>query len=512
MRFRLIGHSCLFAETAAGSILVDPWLSGSCYWRSWWHFPPTDLSDPELAARVLDPDFIYLTHHHFDHFHFPSMRRLPRDAQVLIARYGVDVMAGELQNLGFTRITELSHGEVTDLGHGVRVASYQYGIDDSCFVIDDGSQVIVDVNDCKIRGRSLQQVLDTFGRPTFALKAHSFAQSYPVGYTADDPADLHLVDRQTFLDDFVRVMRHLRPRYAVPFGSMVGFLHPESRHVNDALVTPFDVRDHVEAVGGWEGGECVPMLPGDEWDPDDGFTTSGVDWYGDRPARLAELAEVVRPKVEAALEAEAERHVTWAAFEAYMLAFAHAMPPGVGRFLIDRPICFSVPTDEAHPYWNVSVRHRRVWRSVQPPPGRADVIEVPEAILHDAIRDDILGVVHGGMRIHTHLTAGGAPADLAFWGMVAVKELGYLPSPWTKALAPGGPLLNKRMLGTAWRRRREVLDTVAAMFTAARSGRPVIEAVSEGFGTGEGRWAPGSGAREREQADSRGGQRGTTAA
>ena len=82
MRFTVIGHSCLYIETSAGTILVDPWLFGSCYWRSWWHYPPTPEPEPEWLA----PDYVYLTHHHFDHFHFPSMRRIDRSAHVLVPR------------------------------------------------------------------------------------------------------------------------------------------------------------------------------------------------------------------------------------------------------------------------------------------------------------------------------------------------------------------------------------------------------------------------------------------
>ena len=64
-------------------MLIDPWLFGSCYWRSWWHYPPTMEPD----AALLSPDFVYLTHHHFDHFHYPSMRRIDRNAEVLVARF-----------------------------------------------------------------------------------------------------------------------------------------------------------------------------------------------------------------------------------------------------------------------------------------------------------------------------------------------------------------------------------------------------------------------------------------
>src|ERR1700704_3855588 len=114
MRFTVIGHACLYIETGAERLLVDPWLSGSCYWRSWWHFPPT--GDPPEGA--LAPDVVYLSHHHFDHFPYPSIRRIGRRARVLMPQFGVDVMADEVRRLGFTDVRELRHGEVVDLGGG----------------------------------------------------------------------------------------------------------------------------------------------------------------------------------------------------------------------------------------------------------------------------------------------------------------------------------------------------------------------------------------------------------
>src|SRR5690349_13884271 len=114
--FRILGHAALSVRSGPSSLLVDPWLIGSCYWRSWWHYPPS----PEPSDELLAPDFLYLTHHHFDHFHYPSMRRIDRRAHVVIPRFGVDVMAGELRALGFESVTELPHGEVLELAPGLR--------------------------------------------------------------------------------------------------------------------------------------------------------------------------------------------------------------------------------------------------------------------------------------------------------------------------------------------------------------------------------------------------------
>jgi len=469
MRFTIIGHSCLYVETSAGTILVDPWLLGSCYWRSWWHYPPT----PEPRPEWLAPDYVYLTHHHFDHFHFPSMRRIDRGAHVLVPRFGVDVLAGEVRGLGFDEVMELPHAQVVQLGPDVRVASYQYGTDDTVFVITNGTDVLVDVNDSKIRGRALAQIRDEFGTPTFVFKSYSFAQAYPVCYTADDPADLTLITRDSYIDDWVAVVSRLEPRYGVPFGSMVAFLHPESRHVNPYLVPPADVVAQFAARAPSSPTQAVQMDPGDAWSSGGGFELAGVDWYTDRERRLDELAARVRPRIEAQSRAEAGVTLDWERFAEYFRGFLHAFPPGViGRFALRRPVVFEVPSSPLR-FWVLDFRRSAVYRLSEPPPDTASIVRVNEGMLADAIEKHLVHVVHGSMRIAVHLRPGGAGDDITFWALLVPWELGYLPLHRS---------LNRRLADVGWRRRREFLDWAGAFRAGSGSGS-LFERLSGRFTT-----------------------------
>jgi UDP-MurNAc hydroxylase len=468
VKFTVIGHSCLRIETSGPTILVDPWLLGSCYWRSWWHYPTVAEPSPEVLA----PDYVYLTHHHFDHFHFPSMRRIDKHAHVLVPKFGVDTLAGEVRNLGFDEVMELPHAQVVQLAPGVRVASYQNGPDDSVFVVGDGEHVLVDINDGKIRGRTLQRILHDFGRPTFVFKSYSFAQAYPVLYTADDPDDLTLITRDTYLDDWVRVVDELHPRYGVPFGSMVAFLHPESRAVNEHLVAPSEVIEAFERQRPQSATEAIQMDPGDSWSSETGFERSGVDWYADRSHHLDELAEQVAPKVAEQTAAEAGITLDYATFAEYFDGFMHAFPPGVlGRFALRRPVVFHVPSSPL-PYWVLDFRRRAVYRLSAPPPDTASIVTVNEAVLADAISKRLVHVVHGSMRIRVHLKPGGAGDDLTFWGLVVPWELGYLPL--QRSVRP-------RLAGVTWRRRLEWLEWGDAMRGAG--GGTLFERVSGRLGT-----------------------------
>jgi len=465
MRFTVIGHACLYIETSGPTVLVDPWLTGSTYWRSWWHFPDSGEPDPSW----IEPDHVYLTHHHWDHFHYPSMRRIDRKAEVLVPKFGVDVMAGEVRSLGFERVHELEHGVVAELGGGVRLASYQYGFDDTLLIVQDGDVVVADLNDCKIRGRALEAALADFGPITFMLKTHSWAQSYPLLYTADDPEDLSLLTAQTYLDEFVDAARVVQPRYAVPFANMVGFLHPESWEVNAHMITPDRVAKAMEGADGLDSTEFVPMSPGDTWSSQDGFTLGAEVWWHDRQERMVEQARAVAPVIDDALRREADLTLSFDRFASYFEGFLRAVPRLVRGRLLARPVVFQVPGDH-EPYWVVDGRQGTVTREAADPADRASLVSLPPALMADAIEKQIFHFLHGTMRIRTHLRPGGVNEDLAFWGLLMIWEIGYLPV---------RRLLSIRFARTALRRRREGYDALGAL---RGEGSP-LERLSSGFAT-----------------------------
>ena len=159
---------------------------------------------------------------------------------------------------------------------------------------------------------------------------------------------------------------------------------------------------------------------------------------------MTAMAADVGPALAGTAAEEAERTLEWSAFEAHLTGFLRAVPRPALRVLLKRPIVFEVPGDDL-PYWVVDGRRRRVWRQATPPADRADLIRVAPAVLADAIEKQILHFVHGSMRIGVALRPGGGNEDLAFWGLLMIWEIGYLP-----ALN----LASRRFLVAAWRRRR----------------------------------------------------------
>jgi hypothetical protein len=339
------------------------------------------------------------------------------------------------------------------------------------FVIQDGDTVLADLNDCKIRGRALAAATKDFGPITFMFKTHSWAQSYPIMYDADDPADLDLLSPQTYLDDFVGTVRQLQPRYAIPFANMVGFLHPEAWELNRHMITPDEVADAMAGADGVDTTELVPMGPGDSWSDDEGFVTDGgIAWWDGRLEAMQQAASDLAPVFERTYAEEAAIKLDFDTFRDYLQRFLKALPPFVARVLLKAPVVFWVADDE-RPYWVVDGRRGRIWRQAHDPSDRATLISIAPGVIADAIDKEIVHFIQGSMRLRTDLRPGGADIDLAFWGLMMIWELGYLPM---------RRLASLRMLQAVVARRREGYDVLGAL--RGSSGSP-LERLSEGFAT-----------------------------
>lgn len=96
-----IGHASFLIQFSELNVLVDPNFAN-------WLFLLKRVKRAGLRIRDLPPiDLVLLTHAHFDHFHKPTLRRLPAP-KIGIMPWGVGELA---RDLGFTRIIELQKWE-----------------------------------------------------------------------------------------------------------------------------------------------------------------------------------------------------------------------------------------------------------------------------------------------------------------------------------------------------------------------------------------------------------------
>ena len=173
MSFKIISHACISIKFKSDVLLVDPWLVGSCYWRSWWNYPPVSKE----LIEDLTPKAIYITHVHWDHWHGPSLKRfLNSDVEIITHDEPNKRSYRDLKQFGFKKIKVLKHGETYNVGN-IKITPYQFGLflNDSALVIETPEFKLLNANDCKIAGASLEQIKRKHGKFDFAMRSHSSA-------------------------------------------------------------------------------------------------------------------------------------------------------------------------------------------------------------------------------------------------------------------------------------------------------------------------------------------------
>lgn len=461
MKFTILSHAGLLVEHAGVRVVCDPWLLGSCYWRSWWNFPEPD---PELTAD-LRADFVYLTHLHWDHFHGPSLRRLfsPK-TRMLVPKVPTRRMVEDLRYLGFEDVVEIPHGGSFALAADFRLRSYQFGPGvDSAAVLSGGGITLFNCNDAKLFGLPLKQVLRDFPRIDFLLRSHSSAGPIPYCVENYERLPREMLAQSDSADQFVRCALHVGARYAIPFASNHCFLHRETIAFNGTATTPEEVATHYRQVAASVSSrtECVVMPPGSSWSVREGFRIQPFDFS----ARTQYIESMLRRHGEKLAACYAQEDGVSADFDSFLAYFERMMAaiPRLVRRRMLSPIVFEVRDAAGCRFWRIDPAVPAV--AALPAPLAGDVVfEVHAAVLRDCTRNRMFSVWSASKRLRIKLPAPQALAAATRW--LTVLDLYELDTfPLARNLSP-------RSLAVRLRRWREPVELASLLLRRALLRRP----------------------------------------
>jgi hypothetical protein len=234
MHLQTLAHATMLVSTEKDSapvLATDPWLFGSCYWRSWWL---SRQLEPEQIERVARSRYIYLSHEHPDHLHVPSLRRVASGSTVLVPDFLEMKMDSYLRDeLGLT-VQRLPPNQWVSLGEGVRVLSLPYPSNDSVLLVDTPEALLINLNDVKPIMSFLEaigQMTRQLGKPRVVLRSYSLA----------GPANSFFVEGQRrpskSVCGYVLTAGHhaaaLGGDFFVPFASQAVFRRRDSEWANE---------------------------------------------------------------------------------------------------------------------------------------------------------------------------------------------------------------------------------------------------------------------------------------
>jgi UDP-MurNAc hydroxylase len=239
MKIQKFGSATILVETSDIKILCDPWLVDGAYFGSWYNFPPIDIKECDFS----DVDFIYISHIHPDHFDPKTMDLLDKSTPVLIHKFHQNFLKLRIEHLGF-KVVELENGLPTILSNSTKLSIYaaddcdpticgrMFGCItglirgsmqlDSLCVIDDGSHILVNTNDCNfgIAKKTLARIKKSYPKIDFALVGYTSASLYPhsvLNFTDEEMELGRKRARDSGLSSGLNILKMLMPESYLPF-------------------------------------------------------------------------------------------------------------------------------------------------------------------------------------------------------------------------------------------------------------------------------------------------------
>jgi UDP-MurNAc hydroxylase len=306
------GHASMRIDTAAGSILCDPWVNPA-YFASWFPFPDNSQLDWESLGRT---DYLYVSHLHRDHFDPANLRRyVSKSATVLLPEYPTSELEDQLRELGFTSFLRTVSGQVHELDGGLRVlvqaltSPTDGPIGDSSLWVEYDGVRLLNQNDARPSDLSAFAEL---GHVHAHLLQFSGAIWYPMVYELPESAKTAFGkqkrDRQ--FDRTFRYIDDLKASHVFPIAGPPCFLDDALWQFNDlggdeGNIFP-DQQRFVEEYAKVGGTNAVVLLPGTvtELTADSAQTTQPVedvaDFFAHKEEHLRAYQERQRPVIEAA--------------------------------------------------------------------------------------------------------------------------------------------------------------------------------------------------------------------
>ncbi|NCX94902.1 MAG: hypothetical protein EBX41_00585 [Chitinophagia bacterium] len=321
MMFKVLSHAGLLVEHNNVTLICDPWILGSCYWRSWWNYPPVSKE----LVNSLKPNFIYLTHIHWDHFHGPSLEKFDKNTPFIVPKGNYSRIKVDLVKLGFKNVIELKHGETYKLTDNFTITSYQFGIFlDSAALIEADGVKLLNLNDSKHMGSTLKQIVDKHYPIDFVFRSHSSANSR-LSYHIFDKPEEKTDDIQKYIEDFACTVRASGARYAVPFASNHCHLHKDTYSFNHYIQDPALVKKYFEA-NNITTPKLQVMLSGDSWSKETGFSISDKDWFTEKEKILEEYRNEYAEKLNTFYQKEERTKLPFKVMQNYFKKLADATP------------------------------------------------------------------------------------------------------------------------------------------------------------------------------------------
>ena len=262
-------------------MICDPWLATiPIYGNTAVKYP---FMPAELTAEAIDVSHIYISHHHEDHFHVPTLDLYPRDVTVLIPAFEYVAhpraasMLRTLQLLGFENVVALRSWQTIEIDLGETLSltlipsaqSRWHDWENSGLILRSADWTALNLNDNLVDDALLGEISVRSGRPDVV-----FVQGFP---STEFPGAFDFSVREKIsigrqkrgnVAQAQTVINHLGPRCVIPIaGDIAWHRHQDLYRNYSDKATPSRFGPVLGERGLLTQTECIDLAPGDWLNP-----------------------------------------------------------------------------------------------------------------------------------------------------------------------------------------------------------------------------------------------------
>jgi hypothetical protein len=277
---QFLGHACLRFAGDGGALICDPW------WTTVPIYGNTAVKYPffprEQTAAALDVTHVYISHHHEDHFHVPTLDLYPRDTTMLIPAFEYaghsrgGSMRRTLEHMGFTQVIALESWQTVeiDLGEPLSLTlipsarSRWHDWENSGLIMKSAEWSALNLNDNLVDHALLADIQVRIERPD-AVFVQGFPSTEFPGSFDFSVADKIRIGRQKRgnVDQADMAIRALKPRCAVPIACDIAWHRRQDLYRNYSdKPTPSRFAGILERRGLLAQTSLIELAPGDCFD------------------------------------------------------------------------------------------------------------------------------------------------------------------------------------------------------------------------------------------------------
>jgi hypothetical protein len=274
---QFFGHACLRFGGSRGALICDPWLSTvPIYGNTAVKYP--FLPDEQLGS-ALDVTHIYISHHHEDHFHVPSLDLYSRSTTVLIPAFEYATherarsMRRSLNHLGFNNVIPMESWETiaVDLGDMLTLTlipsagSRWHDWENSGLILKTEEWTAINLNDNLVDSALLAEIQMRADRP-HAVFVQGFPSTEFPGNFDFSVAEKIRIGRQKRgnVEQAEMVIRQLKPRSVIPIACDIAWHRSQELYRNYSdKPTPSRFGPILEKRGLLVQTRFIELAPGD---------------------------------------------------------------------------------------------------------------------------------------------------------------------------------------------------------------------------------------------------------